>query len=294
MSHSTVLVIVDHAKNAKDAEKQAEERLESFDENIEVEPYADGEVTFEEFKKALYDDGSVPEEEMLSRFNNPNEKDARALEEDLYENDLRIVDGKYVRFTTYNPKARWDWYQLGGRWEGLLPSKSKGKGVDVIQKKDLDLVGAKERAIKEANEAYDKFENLKAGRNAGPSFEDIVDAIDPTVPESDKYQLARAEYNANPVVRDASKEFGLYFTSPHDYFKIGKGGRYAFVESASTAFIETHALLNGDGDWLEIGRMLMFAVTADPMDEKEWSRIFWNQINDADDDAWFLVYDLHI
>jgi hypothetical protein len=294
MSHSTLLVIVNDAKNENDAVAKAEEKLEPFYEGLEVDPYARDAVSYLDFKKVFYDEGAFPEEEMLHRFNNPTSEDARILEDELYEQDIRIIDGQFVPFSTYNPQSRWDWYKLGGRWSGLLPRKGSAEGVDVIQKKDMDIEGGKARAIADANATYDRFEELKAGRNPGASYEDIVESLDPTIPDSEKYQAARTIYNSNPVVKDASKEFGLFFTSVHNYFKIGKGGRYAFVDDASTGFIETHAVLTDSGDWLEIGQMLMFAVTADPMDESEWSRIFWEQINDTSDDAWFLVYDLHI
>lgn len=294
MSHSTVLVIVESASNEADAISQAEEMLEPFNENMEVEPYANEEVSFEDFKKVFYDENVFPEEEMLHRFNNPTEEDAEALREKLYLEDVRIEDGQYVSYSTYNPKSRWDWYQLGGRWENMLPSKSKAGGVNVLRKSDLDLDNARDKAIMEANQTYDKFEQLKAGRDPGPSFDDIVAGVDPSVPERDKYDFARMSYNDNPVVKEAQSEFGLYFTSPHEYFKIGEGGRYAFVEEAAKSFMDTFAVLTPEGNWLEEGHMLMFGVAVDKMDAEDWNETFWQQVNDAAEDAWFLVYDVHI
>lgn len=294
MSHSTVLVIVESASNEADAIKQAEEMLDPFNENMEVEPYANEEVSFEDFKKVFYDKSAFPNEVMLHRFSHPNPKDAEVLRKELYLEDIRIEDEKYVSYSTYNPKSRWDWYQLGGRWENMLPSKSKKGGVNVLQKRDLDIERARDEAIMEANKIYDKFEQLKAGRSAGPSFQDIVAEVDPTVPESEKYDFARKAYNDNPVVKEATKEFGLYFTSPHEYFKIGYGGRYAFVEEASKSFIQTFAVLNPEGEWLEEGHMLMFGFAEEKMDADQWNEIFWKQISDASEDTWFLVYDVHI
>lgn len=294
MSHSTVLVIVENASDEIDAIGQAEDMLDPFDENIEVEPYAHEEISFEDFKEVFYDNDVFPDEEMLNRFNNPTAEDAAVLSEELYLDDVRIEDGKYVSYSTYNPKARWDWYSLGGRWDGMLPSKSTGKGVNVLRKSDLDITKGRDEAIMEANKTYDKFEQLKAGRDPGPSFEDIVESVDPTVPDAEKYEFARKAYNDNPVVKDCTSEFGLYFTSPHKYFKIGEGGRYAFVEEASKSFIETFAILNSEGEWLEEGKMLMFGMAVDKMEPKDWNEIFWNTIYDAPEDAWFLVYDVHI
>ncbi|WP_430599388.1 hypothetical protein [Enterococcus sp. DIV0179] len=37
-----------------------------------------------------------------------------------------------------NPNRKWDWYQIGGRWSGLLKLKT-GETVNVAQIKDLDF-----------------------------------------------------------------------------------------------------------------------------------------------------------
>lgn len=39
---------------------------------------------------------------------------------------------------SYNPDAKWDWYDIGGRWPGLLRTKD-GNKVDQASVKDIDL-----------------------------------------------------------------------------------------------------------------------------------------------------------
>ena len=34
--------------------------------------------------------------------------------------------------STYNPNAQWDWYSIGGRWDGFLPLKKKDSKGEVI------------------------------------------------------------------------------------------------------------------------------------------------------------------
>ena len=41
-----------------------------------------------------------------------------------YDKELINKDGSVI--STYNPKSKWDWYQIGGRWQGILKLK-KGK-----------------------------------------------------------------------------------------------------------------------------------------------------------------------
>lgn len=51
------------------------------------------------------------------------------IEEDVVE------DGVYTR---YNPQSKWDWYQVGGRWGGLLLTKNGGN-VNTAEVSNLDL-----------------------------------------------------------------------------------------------------------------------------------------------------------
>lgn len=37
-------------------------------------------------------------------------------------------NGKWSIYSTYNPKSKWDWYSLGGRWSGLIKLKKGVKG----------------------------------------------------------------------------------------------------------------------------------------------------------------------
>lgn len=45
-------------------------------------------------------------------------------------------DGIYY-LSTYNPDSKWDWYVIGGRWEGYFTNK-EGCEVDQALKKDID------------------------------------------------------------------------------------------------------------------------------------------------------------
>jgi len=49
--------------------------------------------------------------------------------ENLHVAPYRDEDGE---LTTYNPASKWDWYVLGGRWDGYIPlmPASKEQGAD--------------------------------------------------------------------------------------------------------------------------------------------------------------------
>ena len=53
-----------------------------------------------------------------------------------------------------NPNAKWDWYDVGGRWEGLILNKD-GERVNFARLKDIDWKTMREEAMKEAEKIWD-------------------------------------------------------------------------------------------------------------------------------------------
>ena len=54
-----------------------------------------------------------------------------------YDDDMRDAEGNL--YSTYNPKSKWDWWVVGGRFSGMLKSKKDGQTYDTLLIKDLDL-----------------------------------------------------------------------------------------------------------------------------------------------------------
>lgn len=138
MSHYAVLVIGDYP----------EEQLEKYDENIAVEPYCAGEVSERE-KKRMIDFYSTKKQKKYTSF----EECYLENGEDWDGNVCRLEDGVWMRYSTYNPDSKWDWYVLGGRWSGeFIKLKENGSGtigvsgafgnrtgVDQAYKRDIDF-----------------------------------------------------------------------------------------------------------------------------------------------------------
>lgn len=142
MSHFSVMVI------AK-CEDMIEDLLAPYDENIEVEPYIyrtkekmiqDAKTRAKRIKEAL----EKEPEKKLSQWDQVY-LDAKT-DEDFY-NAEKDTDGLYDEdgneLTTYNPKSKWDWYSIGGRWGGGFKTKD-GEMVDYCKVKDLDTSPDKE------------------------------------------------------------------------------------------------------------------------------------------------------
>lgn len=60
---------------------------------------------------------------------------------ETYLKDWHGVDDPQMQGYYSNPDAKWDWYQIGGRWAGFFVAKAGRDGtdgVDVIKVKDID------------------------------------------------------------------------------------------------------------------------------------------------------------
>lgn len=299
MSHSTVLVVVEDAEDEFEAIKVAEEALEPFNEELEVEPYVNGQVDTYAIKSALNRPDMTDEEaEAILSVENPETADAL---EGYYGRRPEFIAGRYMEMTTYNPKSRWDWYSLGGRWDGQLPKKGQVAGVNVVQKKDLDIEGAMRKAEFEANERYDIFEqtvaSLDDGLEPGLSWDEILKKYKQGEGygyDNEAMNKARQEYHDDIWRTTVQQKMNLFLSDPVEVFYYGTGGRTAYVENAKKNAFTTFAVLDSDGEWWEQGKMGWFAVVSDEMEKDEWVDTFNRIIENSSDDTWFLVYDVHI
>ena len=91
---------------------------------------------------------------------------------DYLGRDAEMVEKGKIGYLE-NPNAKWDWYQIGGRWSGYFKLKSGCQGnmgdkswatdnvregyVDQLIKKDLDLEGMLNDADEAAGKEYDQI-----------------------------------------------------------------------------------------------------------------------------------------
>ena len=144
MSHFCVYVF--HDKNTS-----IDTLLAPYDENIVVEPYVEytKEEAIAKVRKEIedYKNGTYakyiknPEEyekkyectkkhieflknEFPQQINWTDDQCYDDIKED-YDSDMIDKDGNLL--SKYNPKSKWDWYEVGGRWDGGIPMKTNTK-----------------------------------------------------------------------------------------------------------------------------------------------------------------------
>lgn len=153
MNHYTILVV------GEDVEGQ----LAPYSEEIEAEPYVRN--TFQELidnnrndiartRDGLYAEYlAEPVAYLEKQKRNPDHcfyfvsgEFASKLEwsdEELYSDAIKWLephelDSEGNQLSTNNPNSKWDWYQVGGRWDGFLPTKD-GRWVNETTVGELDL-----------------------------------------------------------------------------------------------------------------------------------------------------------
>lgn len=153
MSHSTVLVI------GNDPEAQ----LEPYDENITVDPYETGESKTYEDLAGLY----------FKYVTDPPPVITTGMVEAWYREewgcDYVERDGRYYSISTYNPKSKWDWYVLGGRWRGYFQLKPRISVGAVVLESTFD--GTRDRAVEQVGLAGKESQALLGVPGTGEWFE---------------------------------------------------------------------------------------------------------------------------
>lgn len=156
MSHFVTTVLIPLSTPSEFVESAVAALLAPFDENIEVEEYptdcycldniarragmaaADKEIgIFSELRERYW---ALPETERpeWTAYIAPYEAAAARVEQShpLYQKpdpDCEDCQGTGTRLTTYNPDSQWDWWVIGGRWEGWMSQTNSAPVTALLQ-----------------------------------------------------------------------------------------------------------------------------------------------------------------
>ena len=198
-----------------------------------------------------------------------------------------------------NPNAKWDWYELGGRWTGFFTLKEGRVGslgspglmtppaevgtADQAKNGDIDWEAMREEAGVEGGKHWDKFWNV--ARNLAPvSWRGMLKKHEGNI------DVARKEYHNHPSVR-ALNSANIY--PGEDAWEKYGNDRQAYVEKCKKRAFATFAVVK-DGIWHEQGEMLMFGIVENEKNEDMWI-IEWDElVGTTPDDTLFTIVDCHI
>ena len=208
----------------------------------------------------------------------------------------------------HNPNAKWDWYEVGGRWTGYFELKKGKQGklgrpgllteapsentADILLKGSIDLESMMAAAKKEAERRYDEWESIRAGRKVR-SFEQIEQEAREKGKDDD---WIRETYHRQVVIKDYLKSKGdisffSFFSNPTPFIEMD---RERFVRLAMASRITPYAFLKPDGTWVERGEMGWFGMASNEKDKLDWSVAFMEYFHSLPDNTLITVVDCHI
>jgi len=192
-----------------------------------------------------------------------------------YLRDWHGIDDINRQGYDHNPQAKWDWYQLGGRWTGFFKLKPTAKGTigdfslissrraetgtaDQARKCDIDFDGMRVEKFEEASKSYDEYES-----------------------RYEKGELKPGEAYWVFGVENVGKDANDYIPESRE--------RYIKRVGSLTTF----AVLK-DGNWYEKGNMGWWGMVSDEKGPGVWVEEFNKLIDGLPDDTLLSLYDCHI
>lgn len=212
-------------------------------------------------------------------------------------------DGTVVRVVDRtNPNAKWDWYELGGRWTGFLklvagsvgtvgspglmttPAREGYADAALIGKVDVEGMRAEQGA--RAAERFDRLAPILRDARI-PSWSEILEK------HGDDIDAARREYHDDPVYKAlVAKDRDLHWEWDLRAF-LCNGNRDEFVARARRGALVTYAVVKG-GEWYQRGEMGWFGMAKDEIDEETWATEFEKLIDGLPPETLISVFDCHI
>ncbi len=281
MSHYTVLVVG----------KNPEELLEPYNENMEVDKYEIGVVEISElrtfhnhYKEKYPEDKNLNLIKMYEKYGEDwNNKIWEVKKTDFGENI-------FIEYSTNNPLAKWDWYQLGGRWSDFFTLKD-GSTENTCLKKDVDINIMLNNKKKDYSEEWEIVNEAVQGMKLEKSWKSYLEDYRKETITIDE---AREEFNNQPIVRvferlkQNTPSIG-YFKDISDFLIT----KEKYIDLNSKLSITTHSILNKE-DWIEKGSMGWFGISSDTVSDEDWAEIFFKYFNSIEDKETISIYDCHI
>lgn len=223
--------------------------------------------------------------------------------------------------STYNPKSKWDWYQVGGRWSDYFATRtdltpeqaqklirgsrswasapeelSKQNWVDGGPKGLLDFHYMRSLKESEAEDNWNEYHALVDGLPAAHTWTYCRDKMWPK-----DIQAARSYYNSQSrvqAVREVQKFSSFFGPCLIETYGNDEGAywtREALVEKASREAVPGFSLLTLEGEWKEPGEMGWFGMSGETDDEKlAFKTEASKYLDNLADDVLVISVDLHI
>ena len=319
MSHFLILACLPSGSQLGEIDALLAEALEPWNENRAVDPYRRYEQSepgqFWAVPALRHHGWALPEPglswvQVAAAYNS---------EYGQADNDQLLIDEHDRAYTisTRNPKSRWDWWVIGGRWPRHLIAVAGATADQLIgavpigavsgtvndrahrgfrrhcaggPRRLLDFTAMRDTAHAHAQARYDRWEALCAQTPPARSWSQmshLVHSGDLTI------EQARERYQAQPRII-AAHHAGLadWLGCPIDEFGAD---RDCYLAQARHAAVPGYALLTLDQQWIAPGEAGWWGTSSDgPADRASYHRTANTYLGTLDPDALVIVVDCHI
>lgn len=209
---------------------------------------------------------------------------------------VRFVDGVVTEaFDRTNPNKKWDWWVIGGRYQGRLASRTLGLKQDQVQVCDLAFSMMKQQASAQRR-AWLNDIMLKCG------YSD-EDALLAAIRAS---QEAHAAFRALPKEEQEVNRGSNFipWLEAHGWGHSAALGKVWDVpnilpDQTLDTWVDAALLLSCyafviDGTWNERGEMGWFGMASNEMSEEEWQKQIGEMLAKLKPTQWVTVVDCHI
>lgn len=248
-------------------------------------------IPFQEWVRSYYSERPALKEPYSPKTDADSEKAGKYgyLIED--ENGLitKVIDRT-------NPKAKWDWYRVGGRWSNMLTLKDGSKANRAL-KKDIDWDNMRNAAEARAAQHYDAVAAARGGLSWTP-WRVLLEEHG-----KENLDVAREAYHSQPAFIKASSpdenvDLGM---SREEYDDLVRWGglddflvaRGKYLNDARCGAGVTFALLR-EGDWYERGEMGWWGCVSNEKDGPTWNEEFARLVDSLDDEDMITIVDCHV
>lgn len=227
--HYSVAVITKNSPDTPEYEQELEQLLAPYSEHLEVEPYID--QTFQEIveyarklkekftKKlrenpdAFYDKWDLWKKQLVES----GDSDQEIWNIYTSHSSSDSYDEHGNELSPYNPKSKWDWYAIGGRWSGEFDEQ----GRDAFPVKEWRFSKTKEQLLYDADYykvvyedaeysemryiKKDEYDRLKEGSHMNPFREDynsLQEFLDEPINIPFEYLTPDGVWHERPECRD--------------------------------------------------------------------------------------------
>lgn len=228
MSHFAVAVF--HRRD-----QDIDDLLAPYSENIKVVPYIryTREQAIEYVRKNYLDYKDKTDDEcwwaLAKEYERPD---------DLGYDDFGNI------YSTYNPKSKWDWYCIGGRWSGSIKTKS-GRIVDEAYVKNIDF----SRDEDEYRSALEFWKNYVDGNDPAHEHDSIYrkEYYKEYYLTAENYANTMANFSTRAVVTPDGEWhevgemgwFGTSYESPEESLDWHAHYKERFIDTAKKSWILT-------------------------------------------------------